>query len=150
MDMVEKVCVKCDSKRIYFRKWTQEWVCYNCGAIWIPEEDRRDNEKMAYFLDKIIRKRGDYMAQPRYLQINESVKAFGAGSDKTILDDIMKILNKHGRFQVVRDSLVFTIIENKDWKPPIKKIEIKPPSPFPGKTLKIESETTSSHSAGGG
>jgi hypothetical protein len=69
------------------------------------------------------------MENTRYMQILES-RIVG---DKTILDDLVNILNKHGKFQVVRDSLVITIIENPLWIP--KNKPILPIAPIRGVSI---------------
>ena len=48
------------------------------------------------------------MVNPRYMQIPEG-KIVG---DKTIIDEIIEIVNMQGKFAIVKDSLVITIIEN--------------------------------------
>jgi len=75
-------------------------------------------------ISQIVSKGGTNMPKPRYTQIPDN-KVVG---DKTVIDDIADILNEHGRFSVVRDSLVITIIENPAWENKSIKKEFRAPS----------------------
>lgn len=105
-------CPFCKVKAAYYRKIEKIWVCYYCRETWTYNElthERKILDKAFRDALKIVEVEGMVV---RHLVIPEE----RCNGDKTIFDDIAEILNQHGRFQIVRNSLAVTIMENAYWK----------------------------------
>jgi len=53
------------------------------------------------------------VSNPRYMQISDFKNS--VTGDKTIMDEIVQIINEHGKFTAIKNALgIVTIVENKE------------------------------------